>query len=96
MLLKLKKYAKINIEVALCIKSPYACKGTNTFIADTAVGSYSEFYGTILSKEATCDGISYRTYFKLKNNEVSYYSHFGAEKFITVNMNLLRISYFGL
>jgi len=80
MLLKSKKYDKINIKVSPYLKFPYACKGTNTFIADTAVGSYSEFYGAILFKEAAYDGINYRTYIKTKNDVISYYNHFWSKK----------------
>ena len=96
MLLKSEKYDRIKIEVALCLKLPRACKSSYAFRQDEVVRSYSEFYGTILFKEAACDGINYRTYIKTKNDLISYYNHFWAKKFIIVDTNLIKISYSGL
>ena len=80
MLLKSEKYDRIKIEVALCLKLPRACKSSYAFRQDEVVRSYSEFYGTILFKEAACDGINYRTYIKTKNDLISYYNHFWGKK----------------
>jgi hypothetical protein len=57
-LLKSGKYDRISIKVASCLKLPRACKNSYAFREDEVVGSYSEFYGTILFKEAACDGIN--------------------------------------
>ena len=80
MLLKSERYDRINIKVAPCLKLPRACKNSYAFREDEVVGSYSEFYGTILFKEASCDGINYRTYIKTKNDVVWYYNHLWGKK----------------
>jgi len=95
-LLKSEKYDRIKIKVAPYPKLPRACKSNYAFRQDEVVGSYSQFYGTILFKEAACDGINYRTYIKTKNDIISYYNHFWAKKFIIVDTNLIKISYSGL
>ncbi len=80
MFLKSGKYDRISIKVASCLKLPRACKNSYAFREDEVVGSYSEFYGTILFKEAACDGINYRTYIKTKNDVIWYYNHLWGKK----------------
>ena len=80
MFLKSGKYDRISIKVASCLKLPRACKNSYAFREDEVVGSYSEFYGTILFKEAACNGINYRTYIKTKNDVIWYYNHLWGQK----------------
>ncbi len=79
-LLRSEKYYRIKIKIAPYLKLPRACKSSYAFRENEVVGSYSEFYGTILFKEAACDGINYRTYIKTKNDVISYYNHFWGQK----------------
>ncbi len=74
-LLKLGQDSKIEIKIAPCLKFPYVCKGSDSFSRDNTIGSYSDFYGTILFKEASCDRLSYRTYFRTQKNVILYHNH---------------------
>ena len=75
MLLKSERYDRINIKIAPCLKFPYACKTINEFSENESLGSYSDIYGTILFKEVSCGKLSYRTYFRTKNDALLYYNH---------------------
>jgi len=75
MLLKSERYDRINIKIASCLKFTYACKTINEFSENESLGSYSDIYGTILFKEVSCGKLSYRTYFRTKNEALLYYNH---------------------
>ena len=79
-LLKSGRDSKIEIKVSPCLKFPYVCKSSDSFSESNVLGDYGNSYGTILFKEAACDGINYRTYIKTKNDVISYYNHFWGKK----------------
>ncbi len=76
MFFKLRENNRINIKVAHCLKFPYACEISNAFEEYTKVTFRSGISHILPFKEAVCDGLAYRTYFRTRNNEISYYNNF--------------------
>jgi len=74
--LKLKETDRINIRVALYLKFPYACEDSGSFEEYTKITHRSEIRHILPFKEAVCDGIVHRTYFRIRDNEILYYNNF--------------------
>jgi hypothetical protein len=70
---------RINIKVASYLKFPYACKISNTFEEYTRVSYRSGISSILPFREAVCDGLLYRTYFRAINNDILYYNNIFGE-----------------
>jgi len=67
---------RIKIKIAHCLKFPYACENSNTFEEYTKVTHRSGIRSILPFRESVCDGLVYRTYFRIRSNEILYYNNF--------------------
>jgi len=72
---KLEESNRINIKVASYLKFPYACESNNTFEEYIKVSHRGGISSILPFREAICDGLLYRTYFRSRNNEILYYNN---------------------
>ena len=67
---------RIKIKIAHCLKLPYACENSNTFEEYTKITHRSGIGSILPFRESVCAGLVYRTYFRIRSNEILYYNNF--------------------
>ena len=95
MFFNLRDIDRIKIKIAHCLKFPYACEISNIFGEYTKVTHRSEIRSILPFRESVCDGLVYRTYFRIRSNEILYYNNFFGKE-IPADITETNLGYFGL